>query len=110
MAWFAIGSYLCAALAFGAVGTMLVVSHPGGRAATALAAAALLTSVWAGGIVFQLLSDRPAAQTIVMLDVLHVLARSEEHTSELQSQSNLVCRLLLEKKKKKKKKNKHENT
>src|SRR2546430_5312817 len=28
------------------------------------------------------------------------LLRSEEHTSELQSQSNLVCRLLLEKKKK----------
>src|SRR5688572_31463138 len=33
---------------------------------------------------------------------LHI-ERSEEHTSELQSQSNLVCRLLLEKKKKKKK-------
>src|SRR2546427_6489391 len=30
-----------------------------------------------------------------------VPVRSEEHTSELQSQSNLVCRLLLEKKKKK---------
>src|SRR2546427_5274171 len=30
--------------------------------------------------------------------------RSEEHTSELQSQSNLVCRLLLEKKKKRQKK------
>src|SRR2546430_10128075 len=29
------------------------------------------------------------------------MPRSEEHTSELQSQSNLVCRLLLEKKKKK---------
>src|SRR2546427_4750572 len=29
-----------------------------------------------------------------------VQSRSEEHTSELQSQSNLVCRLLLEKKKK----------
>src|SRR5436309_15741884 len=29
--------------------------------------------------------------------------RSEEHTSELQSRENLVCRLLLEKKKKKKK-------
>src|SRR5256886_6288481 len=28
-----------------------------------------------------------------------VIQRSEEHTSELQSQSNLVCRLLLEKKK-----------
>src|SRR5688572_32498327 len=37
-------------------------------------------------------ADRPAIST-----------RSEEHTSELQSQSNLVCRLLLEKKKKKKK-------
>src|SRR5206468_13104521 len=33
-----------------------------------------------------------------------VPARSEEHTSELQSRSDLVCRLLLEKKKKKKKK------
>src|SRR2546430_2511631 len=31
--------------------------------------------------------------------MLAALARSEEHTSELQSQSNLVCRLLLEKKK-----------
>src|SRR2546427_6086028 len=31
-----------------------------------------------------------------------ILRRSEEHTSELQSQSNLVCRLLLEKKKKQK--------
>src|SRR2546430_2926615 len=29
---------------------------------------------------------------------VHVFLRSEEHTSELQSQSNLVCRLLLEKK------------
>src|SRR5690242_21042005 len=33
-------------------------------------------------------------------------ARSEEHTSELQSHVNLVCRLLLEKKKKQKKYNK----
>src|SRR5438132_9280864 len=33
--------------------------------------------------------------------------RSEEHTSELQSHSDLVCRLLLEKKKKKKKKKKN---
>src|SRR2546427_4542137 len=38
----------------------------------------------------------------VALDRLQRL-RSEEHTSELQSQSNLVCRLLLEKKKKKSK-------
>src|SRR2546430_12627066 len=34
-----------------------------------------------------------------LLDGLVHLERSEEHTSELQSQSNLVCRLLLEKKK-----------
>src|SRR5438034_2203823 len=41
---------------------------------------------------------------IVFIDELHTLvgagaARSEEHTSELQSHSDLVCRLLLEKKK-----------
>src|SRR2546427_9281063 len=36
--------------------------------------------------------------TVLAKLLLHV--RSEEHTSELQSQSNLVCRLLLEKKKK----------
>src|SRR2546427_8697994 len=35
------------------------------------------------------------------------VARSEEHTSELQSQSNLVCRLLLEKKKKRKHRRHH---
>src|SRR2546429_7041855 len=34
-------------------------------------------------------------------DVLLVLVRSEEHTSELQSRLHLVCRLLLEKKKQK---------
>src|SRR2546430_15515360 len=39
---------------------------------------------------------------IVDSDVIEFVrrGRSEEHTSELQSQSNLVCRLLLEKKKK----------
>src|SRR5688572_31579698 len=36
----------------------------------------------------------------VVLNAVVGFARSEEHTSELQSQSNLVCRLLLEKKKK----------
>src|SRR5688572_31570092 len=42
--------------------------------------------------------------------VLFVGGRSEEHTSELQSQSNLVCRLLLEKKKKTNKNNNHTPT
>src|SRR5688572_31479786 len=36
--------------------------------------------------------------------------RSEEHASELQSESNLVCRLLLEKKKKQKKKIQYKTT
>src|SRR5438105_9857423 len=36
-----------------------------------------------------------------------IAKRSEEHTSELQSRVDLVCRLLLEKKKKKKKKRKN---
>src|SRR5690349_23826818 len=37
-------------------------------------------------------------------ELRRAVARSEEHTSELQSRRDLVCRLLLEKKKKKKKK------
>src|SRR5688572_32349736 len=41
----------------------------------------------------QKLRDQPIVE-------LRAVDRSEEHTSELQSQSNLVCRLLLEKKKK----------
>src|SRR2546427_4511541 len=42
------------------------------------------------------------ADELLQRDPPFGLARSEEHTSELQSQSNLVCRLLLEKKKKQK--------
>src|SRR2546427_6685807 len=45
-----------------------------------------------------------------LVDYLVHDGRSEEHTSELQSQSNLVCRLLLEKKKKKKNKYRQEQT
>src|SRR2546427_363932 len=48
----------------------------------------------------------PADLFLTLAGITHLFAlaqnRSEEHTSELQSQSNLVCRLLLEKKKKKK--------
>src|SRR5207302_7551243 len=39
-----------------------------------------------------------AAADVVAWDQLGCLSRSEEHTSELQSRENLVCRLLLEKK------------
>src|SRR5438270_10940944 len=48
----------------------------------------------------ELLKGVPLAASDVEMELT---TRSEEHTSELQSQSNLVCRLLLEKKKKKKK-------
>src|SRR2546427_2557246 len=47
----------------------------------------------------QQLDDAPLELAHALPDVLG--DRSEEHTSELQSQSNLVCRLLLEKKKNK---------
>src|SRR2546421_3890977 len=44
----------------------------------------------------------PPTSTPITTDIArcHHRARSEEHTSELQSRSDLVCRLLLEKKKK----------
>src|SRR5256886_7546498 len=45
---------------------------------------------------------RAAANKLSQLGIHVVVVRSEEHTSELQSQSNLVCRLLLEKKKQQK--------
>src|SRR2546427_9438027 len=48
--------------------------------------------------------DRAGRPVSMELDLTGIgagpMTRSEEHTSELQSQSNLVCRLLLEKKKK----------
>src|SRR2546430_9929337 len=43
--------------------------------------------------------SRPGSGSVRMRSVPERANRSEEHTSELQSQSNLVCRLLLEKKK-----------
>src|SRR2546427_7830443 len=53
----------------------------------------------AGGV----LAGRTARGRVATVAVKEfIFKRSEEHTSELQSQSNLVCRLLLEKKKKNK--------
>src|SRR5690606_41686734 len=52
----------------------------------------------------ELLADRITFVLDATLDdtlMAYADARSEEHTSELQSRENLVCRLLLEKKKKK---------
>src|SRR5256885_13170974 len=44
-----------------------------------------------------IIGDRSTGKTAITIDT--ILNRSEEHTSELQSPCNLVCRLLLEKKK-----------
>src|SRR6266446_10599922 len=44
---------------------------------------------------------RPAEARAILADAVRRRQRSEEHTSELQSPCNLVCRLLLEKKKEK---------
>src|SRR2546430_10906847 len=58
-----------------------------------------------GGLTVQSSHNRPYSYvqlllfSLCLLAVSFFLVRSEEHTSELQSQSNLVCRLLLEKKK-----------
>src|SRR2546427_9257686 len=56
----------------------------------------------ARGEIHGLLGENGAGKTTLMnvlSGLYRAVLRSEEHTSELQSQSNLVCRLLLEKKK-----------
>src|SRR2546427_8205639 len=65
-------------------------------------------AIWASGFgISASLKCIPNGSFLTMTEQLEVTKniveaemRSEEHTSELQSQSNLVCRLLLEKKKK----------
>src|SRR5438034_8768557 len=61
----------------------------------------LFRSVLAGGQSLIPLLALRLARPEVLIDINGVdeLSRSEEHTSELQSHSDLVCRLLLEKKK-----------
>src|SRR2546427_6978780 len=54
-------------------------------------------------------AERSRARTCRRSSSASARWRSEEHTSELQSQSNLVCRLLLEKKKKKNRHSSHRN-
>src|SRR2546426_2501543 len=60
----------------------------------------LFRSLERGDEVRCLVRNPAKAQTLGWNDVRIIRGRSEEHTSELQSPCNLVCRLLLEKKKK----------
>src|SRR5258706_5877241 len=64
------------------------------QASLGFAGAASGNAAWMG-------ATRPAArgQFVFVAIAFGCLTRSEEHTSELQSLTNLVCRLLLEKKK-----------
>src|SRR2546430_8994410 len=64
---------------------------------TLFRSAVTAVSVWPAIRHARLLRSRPQGQAS---PVTVATGRSEEHTSELQSQSNIVCRLLLEKKKK----------
>src|SRR5689334_24644199 len=65
---------------------------------TTLFRSAVGDAIWPGDATFA------EATAYFPAPLLCLRTRSEEHTSELQSQFHLVCRLLLEKKKKKKKK------
>src|SRR4051794_41964176 len=58
--------------------------------------------IFAADGVAEHLADQPLpgpAAELLEAELLDILARSEEHTSELQSPVHIVCRLLLEKKK-----------
>src|SRR3989475_7172422 len=68
------------------------------RIASLVLAAAVVAPRRPRRILLMALADQ--LRLMVITDPVLLKGRSEEHTSELQSQSNLVCRLLLEKKKK----------
>src|SRR2546430_5671048 len=60
---------------------------------------AIAVATFRGALRFAADIPDPMAAVVYVGRIDEQRARSEEHTSELQSQSNLVCRLLLEKKK-----------
>src|SRR6516164_7287983 len=62
-----------------------------------LATISALAGIWKKSL--NTYSSSPAGSAVAISVKIDCTARSEEHTSELQSQFHLVCRLLLEKKK-----------
>src|SRR3989449_8133053 len=56
--------------------------------------------IFGRGVAVREVGHEPGRSPVVAADAREAVARSEEHTSELQSRLHLVCRLLLEKKKK----------
>src|SRR5260370_6534141 len=63
-------------------------------------ASATIDAEYIGEAAQRLPADQVAVAVVELLQLIQAEQRSEEHTSELQSHLNLVCRLLLEKKKK----------
>src|SRR5690606_41037201 len=70
--------------------------HPAGEACGCDAASPVLVPLGSTATAL----PGPDGAPVTAVDVERVVFRSEEHTSELQSRENLVCRLLLEQKKK----------
>src|SRR6266511_1937658 len=99
----------------GLFGGAYVAAATGGGRTTSLAVAVALVAVavaanWVGLLLSGRLQLTLASLLAALLDAAIATSaphRSEEHTSELQSRENLVCRLLLEKKKKKNITNSH---
>src|SRR5438034_2449152 len=83
-----------------AVVLFLLVSRSGLLPAGIVTSFLLMLIVLAGGVAAAFLPGFFAASRTVQGVASAAAIRSEEHTSELQSHSDLVCRLLLEKKKK----------
>jgi len=72
MTWFGIASFGTAALAYGAMTAVLLGSHPGGRNATWITAASVVSTIWAAGMVVLLSRPAPLA-AVVGLEALHGL-------------------------------------
>src|SRR2546430_8941620 len=81
--------------------TTLFRSKSNASIAPSLIQRAIMRRIISQSLQLDVLADRgdPGRGTGIVLAPARGARRSEEHTSELQSQSNLVCRLLLEKKK-----------
>src|SRR2546430_5178534 len=79
-------------------GGLLLGCRVGDRSGTAHAAAAAPPPAFAPNAFIRIGTDGRVTLVMNQVEMGQGAYRSEEHTSELQSQSNLVCRLLLEKK------------
>src|SRR2546430_7820269 len=82
---------------FRSLALLYALEHPDRIARLALVSSAPVTATWRDE--FERRFAVRMAQPWIARSRADLVARSEEHTSELQSQSNIVCRLLLEKKK-----------